>query len=744
MAETIRGLTVEIAADASSFNKQMSALRRETASSQKELDALQKGLALDCDPTRLARAQEVAQRAIDETAERAELLSRRLSFLEEAGNADTSHYRKIQAELAQTETRAEQLRATLERLDRLRLETLGRSIKEVGEGITDVGEKLTTVSLAAGAAITALGALGAKSIAAADEIATLATQYELSTDALQRFNYIALQTDTDSETLYKSFVKMRAALAELATGATSQASAALSALGVSFDGLSGNEEQFLAILSALADMEDRTRMVALANDLFGERLADKLLPMLYAGSEAIQAYAAEYETLGALSGETVEALAAFDNLLNTLKTQFSNVALSVGASLLPVMERLAAFVADTVVPRMQELAEWMGTLNADQQSMALAALALTAALGPVTIGVGKLVTAVGDMVALLPTLHGGLEKLGNNKVVIIVALVAAALLLLFATSEQFRASVTALAGTLANALAPVLSLLTGLFEGIFASLTPLLTVLGGSVAEILNALLGALAPIIEMLASLLGTLLPTLLTPVLTLLTSLLGVLDPVLAVVSTLLSVVTGVLSGVLTPLVGVVAVLLELLAPILQALLLPLTVYLNLLQIPLQLLCALLGVLASGVERLGDALGDLIGWLFSALNDLLGFAEGVVNTVIDLINELIGTVNQALSAVGLAELETVGHVRLTTDADPFALPLYTAQTSPSVTDSWAGGTVYDSLLGTDATLLAGGNDYSTHTSTQNVTVVVENYAERVDVDDLVRQINRKLAEAM
>lgn len=744
MAETIRGLTVEIAADASSFNKQMSALRRETASSQKELDALQKGLELDCDPSKLSRAQEVAQRAIDETAQRAELLSRRLSFLEEAGNADTSHYRKIQAELAQTETRAEQLRATLERLNTLRMEKLGQGIRTVGEGITNVGEKLTAVSVAAGAAMAALGTLGTKSIAAADEIATLATQYDMSTDALQRFNYIALQTDTESDALHRSFVKMRAAVAELATGATSQASAALSALGVSLDGLSGNEEQFLAILAALADMEDRTRMVALANDLFGERLADKLLPMLYAGSEAIHTYAAEYETLGSLSEETVASLAAFDNVLNTLKTKLSNVSLSVGASLLPVLERLSAFVSDTVVPRLQELADWMGTLNADQQSMVLAALALTAALGPVTLGVGKLVSALGEMITLLQTLHGGLEKLGNNKVVIIIALVAAALALLFATSEQFRASVTALAGTLANALAPVLSLLTGLFEGLLGALTPLLMVLGGSVAELLNVLLGTLTPVMEVLASLLGTLLPTLLTPLLNLLTSVLGVLDPVFAVVATLLSVLTGALSGVLNPVVSVIAMLLELLTPILQAVLLPLSVYLNLLQIPLQLLCTLLGVLASGVEKLGDALGDLIGWLFSALNDLLGFAEGVVNTVIDLINELIGTVNQALSAVGLAELETVGHVRLTTDADPFALPAYTAQTSPSVTDSWAGGTVYDSLLGTDATVLAGGNDYSTHTSTQNVTVVVENYAERVDVDDLVRQINRKLAEAM
>ena len=40
--------------------------------------------------------------------------------------------------------------------------------------------------------------------------------------------------------------------------------------------------------------------------------------------------------------------------------------------------------------------------------------------------------------------------------------------------------------------------------------------------------------------------------------------------------------------------------------------------------------------------------------------------------------------------------------------------------------------------------NDYSTNNKTQNVTVVIQNYSDEVDVDDLVRQINIKLAEAM
>ena len=738
MAETIRGLTVEISADATSFQKQMSALRRETASSGKELNALKRELELDFDPSKLSRAQAVAQRAIDETGERAELLRRRLSYLEESGNADTTQYRKIQAELAQTEAEAARLRAELERLDGLRFEKLGRSLTEAGNTVAGVGEKLTAVSVAATAAIGALGALGAKSISEADDIATLATQYDLSTDALQRFRYVALQTDTDAETLYKSFVKMRAAMADLSTGASSQAATALSALGLSMETLDGSEEQFYTILTTLSDMEDRTRMVALANDLFGERIADKLLPMLAAGSEAIAGYCAEFESLGALSEEGVSALADFDNVLNTVKTQLSNVALTVGASLLPIMERLAGFVSDTVIPTLSELAAWAETLDAREQGMILSALAIGAALGPVTIGLGKIITMAGELVALLPSLVGGLETLGKNKVVIIIAVIAAALALLFAASEQFRTGVIALVSTVADALAPVLSLLTGLFEGILSALTPLLMVVGEAVGELLSVLLKALSPILNLLTGLLDSLMP----PLLTLVGSLLGVLDPVIAVLSALLSVVVGLLSGVLEPVTAVVATLLGLLTPILEAVLIPLTVYLNLLQIPIGLLCGLLGVLASGIEWVTEKLLALVGYLSSVLDGALDFAAEKINGVIDLVNDLIACVNEALRAVGLEELEAVGHVRWTTDTEP--LPTLAAQSTAALR-----GEPYarpEEPWQTDTTrfVTAGGGDYSTHTTTQNVTVVIENHSDRVDVEDLVRQINQKLAEAM
>lgn len=398
MADKIRGLTVEISADASQFNKQMSAVRKEAKSSKEELTALQKSLDLEFDGEKLARAQKVAQDAIDATAERADVLRERLKFLEESGDADTSHYRQIQAELAKTELEGQQLEKQLEKLNDMKLDRLAEQVKNVGDGFTSAGQALTPLSVAAGATLAGVGALGLSAVSSADEVATLATQYDMSAEALQRFNYVALQTDTDSEVLYKAFVKMRAGVADFATGTTSIASTALQQLNLDLNEFDGSEEQFYGIISALADMEDKTQMIAIANDLFGEKLANNLLPLIYSGSDAIAAYSEEFSTLGALSDEQVNKLAEFDNVMNTINTQLENAKLQAGEALLPVMEIVAELLSTTVIPKLRELVAWFGNLSPSTQTAILGVLGFIALVAPLLMAIGKMTTGLSTLI----------------------------------------------------------------------------------------------------------------------------------------------------------------------------------------------------------------------------------------------------------------------------------------------------------------------------------------------------------
>ena len=400
MADKIRGLTVEISADAKQFNKQMAAVRKDAKSSQAELNALQKSLEMEYDPSKFTRAQKLAQEAIDLTAEQADKLRERLKFLEDNGDADTSHYRQIQSELAQTELKGKQLEEQLEKINNIKLENISKSVSDFGGKMESAGKSLAPLSIAAAGTLVTLGAVGTSAVSEADNIATLATQYDMTATALQRFNYVALQTDTDSEVLYKAFVKMRAGATELATGGTSVASAALAKLGLDLQSFEGSEEQFYAIIGTLADMEDKTQMVAIANDIFGEKLANNLLPIIYSGSDAIAEYAREFDNLGALSDEQVASLAEFDNVMNNINVRLSNTKLQLGEALLPVMETVAGILDTTVIPLLRDFSEWFSNISPTTQGAIVALLGFIAIVSPLLIAIGKISNGVSGLITL--------------------------------------------------------------------------------------------------------------------------------------------------------------------------------------------------------------------------------------------------------------------------------------------------------------------------------------------------------
>lgn len=694
MADSIRGLTVEISADASKFNKAMTAMRKDAKSSQSELNALQKSLEIEFDGAKFARAQKVAQEAIDKTAEQADALRQRLKFLEESGNADTSHYRQIQSELAQTELKAQQLEKQLEKLNNLKFEQLGNKVQDVGDKISSVGQALTPLSVGAAATVTGLGALGTKAVSTADDIATLATKYEMSAEALQKFNYVALQTDTSAEDLYKAFVKVRAGVADVATGATSIASTALQKLNLDFNSFNGSEEQFYAIVDALASMEDKTQMVAIANDVFGEKLANNILPLIYAGTDAVNAYCAEYEELGALSDEQVNALAEFDNVLNKIKTQLSNVALQIGSSLLPIMQTLADFVSNNIVPKLQTLADWFNNLSVGQQEFALKALLVVAALAPLTSGIGKLVSTVGSIIKMLPQLQASLSALAAHPIILIIAAIAAILLILYTQCEAFRESINNLVGMLGSALQPVLDVIMGLLSTLMELLTPILNLLGGILATVINMVVEALSPFFDALA-------------------------------------------------------LIMEILTPLINIALIPLQMILSQLQIPLQILGTLLQWIAPLFTLFANIVKGAFNVVLKVINVVLGAVESAINWCIDKINGLIDGINALGGWLGISidhiqkvslkldtsSLDNVGDMGVSMDTSaPDTSEITTLNPDSTYDQIGAGGTTGDIY----------NNDYSTNNTTQNVTVVIQNYADEVDVDDLVRQINIKLAEAM
>lgn len=690
MADSIRGLTVKISADATEFKKEINAVRKDSKSAQAELTALQKSLQLEFDGEKFARAQKVAQEAIDKTAQEAEMLRTRLKQLEESGNVDTSEYRKVQTELAQAETKAQQLQEKLKELNNLKFDKLANNVKSVGDKIQGVGKALTPVSVAAAGAITGIAALGVKTASTGAELDDLSQRLGISAEKVQELKYVAAQAGVDWEVYNKGIIKARAALLDLSSGISNNATKAVQSLGISLESFSSQEEMIDGVMTALAGVKDKTLQAAYANEIFGDKIANEMLPYLNAGAEEIQKFKSEFEGMSYLTNEQVKSLATLDDTIYLLKQSLSNVVLQIGASLSPLIQSLTEYVNANVIPMLQRLADWFNNLTAGQQELVIKLLLVTAALAPLATGVGKIVSLVGSIIKILPQLGAAFSALEAHPIVLIIAAIAAVLLILYTQCEAFRESINNLIGTLTSALQPILDVIIGLISKIMSLLTPIITLIGENLASAINMIMEILSPVLEM-------------------------------------------------------VSTLLELLSPLLDVCIIPLTVALNALKVPLQIIGQLLNWLTPLFEFFGKVVTSIFKGVIWIVNKVLGWVEDAVNWCIGIINKLIDGINSALGWLGV-NIAHIGEVKLRLDTSDVEnideVNAVVKETQES--NQTGGGTVYDQIGADTASGDTYNYDYSKTEKTQNVTVVIENYAKEVDVDDLVEKINLKLAEAM
>lgn len=689
MSDNVQGLTVAIVADASKFKSAMKDLRNDSKSAQSELNALQKSLELEFDPKKLERAQKVAQAAIDATAQKADLLKSRLAYLEQGGNVNTTEYKKLASELAAVETQGLKLQQQLEKINNTKFTALGGQISSIGDKFTSAGKALAPFSAAAGAALTGFGALGIKAAATGAEIDDLSLRLGISAEKVQEWQYVAVQTGVSTEVFNKALVKARAAMLDLSTGTINNASKSLQSLGLNMSSFANKEEMFDGVINALAGMEDKTLQAAYANEIFGDKIANEMLPFLNAGTDAINQFKDEFASMSYLTNEQVATLATLDDTIFLLKESIKNVGLQIGASFAPLLKQIAETINNNVIPKLQKLAEWFNSLSLSQQEFAVKALMVVAALAPLALGIGKIVSTVGSLIQAIPALNGVLATLAANPIILIIAAVAAILLILYTQCEAFRESISNLVSMLGSALQPVLDVIMGLLQTVMDLLSPILQLLGGILGTVINLVVTALQPFFD-------------------------------------------------------IVSVIFELLKPLIEIALIPLRLQFSLLQVPLQVIGQLLGWLTPLFELFGNVVTKIFGGVVKVINFVLGFIEDAVNFVIGIINGLIDGVNASLGWLGV-HIDRISEVKLRIDTSEIEdMDDVNGIIDSTPPDTSSPGNAYDQIGGDSTSGDVYNNDYSTNNTTQNVTVVIENYAAEIDVDEMVNKINIKLAEAM
>ena len=352
MAESIKGLSVKIGADTSDFIKGLKKVDKEINLTTKQANELQKGLKLEFDEGRFVEAQRLIQQSLEQTEEKAKAIRQQLKYLEDTGNVDTDGYKKLQTELYKAENNAVMLKQKLEEVNNVKTGSITDKIKGL---VTN----LKTSTAVIGATVGAIYQIGKTSAEAGGKIQDLADRLGLTAEEVQRYDYIAMQSGLTTEELSKSIAKSRDAIGTALTGTSNTATQALQTL---FGDLSQipkeSEAGFTAIIEKLSQVEDSTLQAYYANEIFGERLATNLLPMINNGADKLDQLNEEFETLGYLSNEEVQQLADLDDNFNKVQKKVQNLTYQLGTALAPVIE-LVISLLEPVLSLLQQIMEWI-------------------------------------------------------------------------------------------------------------------------------------------------------------------------------------------------------------------------------------------------------------------------------------------------------------------------------------------------------------------------------------------------
>lgn len=425
MAGTIKGITIAFNGDTTKLDKALKDVDKSTKDIDKELKQVNKDLKFNPTSVELWRQkQTLLNEKVKETTNRLNVLKDAQKQIDSgAVEVSAQEYRQLQREIIETESKLKTFKGQLKEVGNAKLTALSKEFDQISQ-------KTRGLSMAAGAFGGALLANAYKAAQSADEIATLAKQYGVTTDEIQKMNYAQNLVDVSTESMLGSMQKMTKQM-----GANNSA---FQELGVSITNTDGtmrdSTDVWYDTLAALGKVENETQRDILAQELFG-RSAAELAGIIDDGGAALQAYGDEAEAAGViLSEDGVNAAVQFNDAMDRLKATLTGDLLQAGAalaeSLVPVLEKVVGFIAN--------LFTWFGNLQGPTQAFILVLAGLVAAISPVASIIS---TVLGLLAMLPPAFTAALGPIGL--VIAAVTALVSAFMYAYEHSEKFRDIVNA-------------------------------------------------------------------------------------------------------------------------------------------------------------------------------------------------------------------------------------------------------------------------------------------------------------
>ena len=420
MAGNIKGITVEFRGDTTKLDKALRDVDKQTRSIDKELQQVNKDLKFNPTSVELwKQKQTLLTQKISETKDRLEILKQAQKTMDADGvDKNSAQYRQLQREIIETESKLKTFEGQLKKVGNANLQALSKQFDQISQ-------KTRGLSMAAGAVGGALLANTYKAAQEADEIATLAKQYGVTTDEIQKMNYAQNLVDVSTDSMLGSMAKM--------TKQMGAENSAFEELGVSIKNTDGtmrdSTDVWYDVLKALGDVENETERDILAQELFGKSAAE-LAGIIDDGGASLKAYGQEAEDAGIILGaDGVAAANEFNDAMDKLKATLTGDLLKAGAalakSLVPVLEKIVGFLS--------KLFGWFANLDGRTQTIILAITGVVAAISPVAGIISKIMTAINFLRPALMALTGPV-----GLVVAAVGALITALIYAYNHSEKFR------------------------------------------------------------------------------------------------------------------------------------------------------------------------------------------------------------------------------------------------------------------------------------------------------------------
>lgn len=401
----IRGITIELGADTTEFQKSISNVNRTLKDTQTQLKDVNKLLKLDPSNFELLRQKgELLNSSIKDTEKKLKELKEAYKKIDPNSSEEAKRQQQaLSREIAETEQNLKSLKDQYQKFGsaaRQELEFVGGKMKEVGGKITDIGQGLTakvTAPLVAGFGLAINSAsdyeenLNKLSVAFgdyADEVQAFTdnaqADYGLSmkdaSDSASAFGALAKGIGLSEEQAASMSVELTKLSADLGSYFNTDIESSASALEGIFTGNATSLKKFGVVMTD-------TNLKEFASDL---GITAKEYANLGSEEKTLLRFQYVLQQTADAQGDFARTNDGVANATKSLQASLSDVATVIGEQLIPVVVPIIQKITE-VISKISELDD--ETLNTIVQIGLIAA-----ALGPVLMILGTIISSIGSIV----------------------------------------------------------------------------------------------------------------------------------------------------------------------------------------------------------------------------------------------------------------------------------------------------------------------------------------------------------